>query len=184
MDGSGKSTTAAIIADRLMSEGRRVRVMTHPNRDTTVGRIELALLRKEGKAAMFLSILFYVLDILRSLGVMRGRGCRDVDDVVFVRYIMAVAYLPDGLCSKAYRVISHMLPMPDVAILVDVDPATAMERIRSRGEELEMFEKPDRLEAVRRKMLGLSKEWVVLDNGSDMNDLEDQVLNEVFGGLR
>ncbi len=184
MDGSGKSTTAAIIANHLASEGHKVKIITHPNRDTAVGRIELAFLRMEGKVAMLLSILFYMLDILHSLGVMRGRGCRDVDDVIFVRYIMAVAYLPDSLCRRAYRMISQVLPIPDIAVLVDVDPVMAMERIRNRGEKLEMFERPDRLEVVRRRMLGLSEGWVVLENGSGMDDLEDQVLNEVFGGLR
>lgn len=126
MDGSGKSTAARIIVDHLESKGRKVLFMTHPNRGTRIGRLELELLKREGKAAMALSTLFYIIDILHSIRMMRSRRGRSYDDVVFVRYIMAVAYLPDGACGKAYRLISHILPMPDTAILVDVPPETAM----------------------------------------------------------
>ncbi len=181
MDGSGKSTAAAMIAERLESRGRRVRVMTHPSRDTLIGRAELALLRREGRAAMMLSVAFYVLDVLRSLILTGGRRCRGCDDVVFVRYIMSVAYLPDGLCGRAYRVISKVLPMPDAAVLVDVDPGTAMERIRGRGEDLEVFETEERLAAVRGRMLALSEGWIVLGNDDGPEDLREQVDSLVFG---
>lgn len=182
MDGSGKSTTADIIAERLRSQGRKVAIMTHPNRDTRVGRLELRFLRMDGKAAVTMSTIFYILDVLHSLSMKKRRKYRECDDVVFVRYIMAVAYLPDSLCGKAYRAVEHVLPMPDVAILVDVTPERAMERIALRGEELETFETVAKLDKVRNRMIGLSEGWTVLDNDGDAESLRRQIDDRVFGG--
>ena len=182
MDGSGKSTAAGILADKLESEGRTILVIAHPNRATRIGRLELAFLRGDSRLDVILSTLLYIADVLHSLCVMRGRRGRRYDDVIFVRYIMAVAYLPDGLCGRAYRVIERLLPMPDVKVLVDVDPQTAMDRIRGRGEEMEVFETVERLATVRRRMLSLSDGWTVLDNGSGTDDLEEQVRGTLFGG--
>lgn len=183
MDGSGKSTTADMIAEGLRSRGRKVRVMTHPNRDTRVGRLELRFLRMDGKPAVIMSTVFYIMDILHSLVVKRRREFRECDDVVFVRYSMAVAYLPDRLCGTAYRVVEWVLPTPDVAVLVDVSPERAMERILERGEDLETFETVAKLEKVRGRMLRLSGGWTVLDNDGDSEHLRRQVSDRVLGGI-
>lgn len=181
MDGSGKSTAARMLKAELESQGRKVLIMAHPNRGTRLGRAELTFLRKEGKAAMIASTTLYVADVLRSIRHMRGRAARGYDDVIFVRYIMAVAYLPDRLSGLAYRVIAGVLPMPDVAVLVDVDPETAMSRIDSRGEDLEMFETIEKLSAVRRRMLDLSDGWVVLLNDDTEVGLKEQLMSNVWG---
>lgn len=180
MDGSGKSTVAGIIARNLESRGRRVAVITHPNRDTKIGRAELSMLRKEGKVAMLASTSLYIIDILHSLRMRRGKALRGYDDVIFVRYSMAVAYLSDRLCGTAYRVITCILPVPDVTVLMDVDPRTAMDRIRDRGEDLEMFETIEKLESVRRRMLSVSDGWIVIENTGDVAELEKRVLSEVL----
>lgn len=182
MDGSGKSTVADILRDELESRGRSVMVIAHPNRETAVGRLELAFLRGDSKLDVVMSTVLYVADVLHSICVMRGRRGRACDDVVFVRYSMAVAYLPDRLCARAYGIITRVLPVPDVKVLVDVDPGAALQRIFDRGEELEVFETEERLAAVRRRMLGISDDWVVLDNRGDLRELSEQVVVRVFGG--
>lgn len=180
MDGAGKSTGARAIRDHLESQGRSVAVITHPNRSTVSGRLASAFLLKEGKLAVILSTVFYVLDILGSIWRMR-HGLRGYDDIVFVRYILAVSYLPEGLSRRLYSMISEVLPMPDVSIFVDVDAETAMGRILSRGDELEMFENIEKLARTREKMLALTEDWIVIDNTGSMEDSDAQLLREVFG---
>ena len=179
MDGSGKSTTARLLAEELEARGRRVLIMTHPNRGTRTGRLELKFLRREGKPALMMSTGLYILDILHSIRVMRGRVGREYDDVIFVRYIMAVAYLPDRLNRLAYDVIANVLPMPETKVLVDVEPATAMGRIRARGEDLEVFETEERLEKIRGRMLALSEGWIVLENNDGMEAMREQVRSNI-----
>ncbi len=172
MDGSGKSTVAEHIGERLRAEGRDVLILPHPNRDTRVGRMGHRLLQTEGKPALVMAIVFYVMDVLRSLCIVKRGGH---DDYVFVRYSMAVAYLPDDLCVFAYRVIERILPTPDLKLIVDVDSDVAMGRIRSRGEDLEVFETGEKLAKVRRRMLSISDGWVIVDNNGDLAHLLDQV---------
>ena len=94
---------------------------------------------------------------------------------------MAVAYLPDGACRKADRAVRLLLPTPDVAVLVDVEPETAIGRIFDRGDELEMFETVERLTAIRGRMIGISEGWVVLDNNGGPEGLADGIRSKVLG---
>lgn len=182
MDGSGKSTAADVLVDKLESEGRKVLRIEHPNRTTRLGRLEARLLLVDGKAALVASTALYVADVVRS--VWRMKRARGFDDVVFVRYIMAVAYLPDDLAGMAYRIFANVLPTPDVRILVDVDPETAMRRIESRGEELERFESPEKLEKVRGRMLRLSDGWIVVDNSGSPEESADGIRAAALGKRR
>ena len=180
MDGAGKSTVAEMLRGRLESDGRRVLVITHPNSGTWFGRMSRRFLLKQGKAAMLFSTSFYVLDILSSLSRVKRVGA-GYDDVIFVRYIMAVAYMPDGLHRTLYRIIGSVLPMPDVGIYVDVDAETAMRRINSRGDDIEAFETEEKLTAIRRRMLDLADGWIVVDNTADRVTVEDGLFIRVFG---
>ena len=183
MDGCGKTTCADIIKRKLESEGRRVFLVTHPDTGCLAGRLENAYLHKEGKLFKLLSTLFYIIDVLESLAHMTVHR-KDYDDFIFVRYLMAVAYLPERLQKKAYRIISGILPMPDEAILVDVDAETSMRRILERGEDLEAFENMDDLTRVRNSMLSLSEGWTVVDNSSPMDDVKARLEEHVDGVLR
>lgn len=175
MDGCGKSTVANLIKDELESKGRKVLIIEHPNKNILIGKLERAFLEGNSKAHVMMSTIFYICDVLHSLIVVRGRKYKDYDDVIFVRYSMAVAYISDSLCQLAYDVITRILPAPDVKVLVDVEPETALSRIMSRGENLEIFETDDKLRIVRRRMLSISDGWAVIDNSGDLEYAKGQV---------
>ena len=173
MDGVGKSTVAARLADELRLRGRTVSVKQHPNRDTFLGRISRDFLLKRGNLAMMAASGFYFADLLCSLVKMKSFG-RKYDDHIFVRYTLSVCYLPDRMFMKMFKLLSFFLPEPDVCVLVDADAETAMERIGRRGEDLEMFETPDKLAKVRRNMLGIAdlKGWMVFSNTGTADDIQ------------
>lgn len=180
VDGSGKSTVADEMRRHLESQGRRVAVYTHPSTDSLPGRLSARFLTKEGKVATMASTAFYVMDALRSISLMRLNR-RKYDDVIFVRYIMAVAYLPDRIYRRLYSDIAVILPMPEVSVFVDVEPEVAMERILARGEELEMFETVEKLAVTRSKMLDLAEDWIIIDNNGTMEETSASISREVFG---
>ena len=138
-------------------------VVTHPRRDSILGRISYYFLTHDGKASVLFSTLFYVADRVCSVVSMRVRRRRH-DDLIFVRYDLAVAYLPKGVGDVLWKVTNFFLPRLDVSILVDVDVDTALERIESRGEDQEIFENRERLQFTRERMLELTDGWFVLDN--------------------
>ncbi|MBQ3735983.1 MAG: thymidylate kinase [Candidatus Methanomethylophilaceae archaeon] len=169
MDGSGKTTSSDLIRERLEARGRKVLEITHPNESCIFGRLASKALCMRGKFAEKLSTLLYIIDVLHSLDVKRWRG-KGYDDVIFVRYSMAAAYLPESLCVKAYEIIEKILPVPDVKVFVDIEPKVAMERILARGEELELFETEEKLEATRRKMHSIAGSWHVIDNSGTLEN--------------
>ena len=174
MDGSGKSTVGHIIEEKRLAEGKRVLFLEHPNDSCRSGRLAHKYLLKNGKFAMILSTTFYIFNVIHSLRFKRKHR-KEYDDVIFVRYNMAVAYLPRKLIRSGYKVISFIFPKPDVSIFVDIEPKSAMERILSRGEDLEMFETEEKLTKTREKMLALSDGWIIVDNNRGMEQTRESV---------
>ncbi len=173
MDGCGKNTVADTLADRLTEEGRIPFVQTHPS-DRIAGKMSRRLLVKDGKAYQAFATLFFIIDVLGSL--MRMRFWKGYDDIIFVRYIMAAAYLPDRFVEKGYNLIARVLPMPDHLLLVDTPPEKAMYRIIERGHELEMFESVEKLTRTRDRMLRQShKGWTIIDNSNSRESIRHQL---------
>ena len=179
MDGSGKSTVGDMVTERLEAQGRRVLYVTHPNKDCFWGRLELKFLHIDGVPAVAVTTALYITDVVCSL--FRARHHRkDYDDVVFVRYIMAVSYMPEKIVRKGYDIISRILPMPDVKIFVDVDAETAMSRIEARSEDRETFEQVEKLDKVRSKMLMLTEcGWHVIDNSRSL-EYTSECVDRIF----
>jgi dTMP kinase len=175
MDGSGKSTVGDLINHKLNERGRKVMYVTHPNSDCFWGRQELKFLHIDSTPATIMVIILYIIDVVCSL-FRAKRHRKEYDDFVFVRYIMAVSYLPEGLVRKGYLIISKILPMPDVKIFVDVDGTTAMARIEARSEDREAFEEVGKLDKVRRKMQMLTQDdWYTVDNMKSPGYTAEQV---------
>lgn len=174
LDGSGKSTAAEMIRCTSESRGRSIYIRHHPSHRLP-GRLSRHFLKGEGKTSEVIATGFYIMDVLLSLTQMR-RWRKIYDDIVFVRYSMAAAYLPERIMEPTYGIIERILPRPDRLILVDVDPEVAMKRILDRGEDLELFESIPRLNKVRRKMMVLAKHgWEVVDNSRCLDDMDDCV---------
>ena len=181
MDGSGKTTSSDFLREQLMAEGRKVVEITHPNSETSYGRTSAKYLCRKGKGAVMISTLFYILDVLHSLRYKRKHG-KEYDDVIFVRYSLAAAYMPESLCKPIYKIIEFVLPIPDVKIYVDIDPKIALERIYERGEELETFETAESLEKTRRRMGMITDSWIKIDNSGTPEQTREQtkrILEEV-----
>lgn len=178
LDGSGKSTVAEMIRCTSQSRGRSIFIRHHPSHRLP-GRLSRHFLKGKGKTVEVVATGFYIMDVLLSLTQMR-KWRKQYDDIVFVRYSMAAAYLPEKIMEDAYAVIERILPQPDRLILVDVDPEVAMKRILDRGEELEVFESIPRLDRVRRKMMVLAQHgWEVVDNSRCLKEMQDCVLELV-----
>ncbi len=175
IDGSGKSTVAGWVSRYYTCRGEKVRVQHHPS-GRPMGRLSARFLRGDGRLMYLLSSAFYMLDVLGSV-VRLPLWRRRYDTVVFVRYLLATAYLPDRLARFTYEIFVRVLPVPERLLLVDVEPESALRRIETRRHEEEMFENLPALVMVRERVLSLAGEWEVLDNNGcesgSMQRLED-----------
>lgn len=174
MDGSGKTTTANSLLDILESRGHTVLLLDLPNRQTSAGRTTVKCLQREGKPAMAFATIFFFADILGSIS---RKKRSDADDVIFVRYTLSAAYLPDRFVPVAYRIISKLLPAPDVKIYKDVDVNDAFQRILKRGEHTEMFENLTELNRIRKKMISLTDDWYVINGRLTPDEVADDLID-------
>ncbi len=163
IDGSGKSTVAHWMADRYKEEGFTVHLFVHPS-ERWLGRISKTALQSKGSLMHAIATMFFIGDVLVS--IRRKRELKGpMDRVIFVRYLMGAAYLPEGLMGTGYELFKRIIDIPPARMLVDVLPEVALTRIEQRDHEREMFENIEGLTESRRKTLILAKDgWLVLDN--------------------
>jgi dTMP kinase len=163
LDGCGKDTHAKRIARLFESKGEKVTIVSHPS-NRRFGRISKRYLEDSGKLARLWATVFYILDVLVSVSKLR----KQEGTVIFVRYLIGAAYLPKSLAPSGYKVFRNLLPFPDIAFYIDVEPSVAIKRIDARDHVREMFETEGKLSSVRAiaKSL-LSGEWEIIDNSRD-----------------
>lgn len=171
LDGSGKSTAAEGLAERMRSEGVDVRVRESPS-DGPCGRMARRMLVKDGVLATACAAAFMFLDLFGT--ALLVRRC---DNVIAVRYSLSALYIDHPVSGVLYRVLCWMLPVPDAVFLIDVDPRTALGRIGVRGDAAEMFENEESMERVRESMLSAPGNIIVIDG----TRTREEVLDDIMG---
>lgn len=160
LDGCGKDTQVNLIAQMYEQQGRKVDIRSHPCSDNKFGRKSKQALLKTGKINHLKATLYYGLDALRSVHMYYYN--KDTDVLIFSRYTMAVAYLPDVVNVIVYKIVSHVLPKSDCMFFLDVSPEESLRRIQSRNEDEEMFENIEDLRKVRSKTKIATYEWNII----------------------
>ena len=160
LDGCGKDTQVNLIAEMYEQQGRKVDIRSHPCSDNKFGRKSKQALLKTGKFNHLKATVYYGLDALRSVHMYYYN--KDTDVLIFSRYTMAVAYLPDVVNVIVYKIVSNILPKSDCMFFLDVSPEESLRRIQSRNEEEEMFENIEDLRKVRSKTKIATYEWNII----------------------
>ena len=180
LDQSGKQTQARRLRGRLEAVGRRVRALTFPNYETPLANeIARALAGDRDYAADVLQLLF-VANRYES----RPRIEHWVDEGVVVicdRYLASsVAYgAAQGLDPAWLFEVQRGLPQPDLTLLLDIPPDTAVKR-KAMGRD--RFERDlDLLTRVRAAYRAQSERpaWVCLDGDRPADEVELDVVRIV-----
>lgn len=175
---------AGILATLLAAEDRTVAVRSHPS-PNAFGRLTKAALVSRGGVARLVATGFFGLDALVSTAKLRGLMRRH-DVVIFVRYALSAAYLPEPLCRPVHDLLASFLPDADVKLYVETAPEVSLARIRDRAAAREMFENPASLARVRRNVSALlDGSWAVVDNNGSLRATRDRIerlLPRIIGG--
>jgi len=181
LDQSGGQTQAELLRDRLVESGRRVRLLSFPAYDTSIGtEIERAL-RGDRDYGPDVMQLLYVANryewkpqIEREL----ARGTVLVCD----RYLASSVAYGEALGLDASWLIDMQkyLPQPDVTLLLDIDPDVSARR---KTADRDKYERDlDLLARVRRSYLAqASAGWVRLDAARDRAVVAADVWQAVSG---
>ncbi|WP_412554044.1 dTMP kinase [Shimia sp. MIT1388] len=187
IDGSGKSTQAKLLADRLRAEGFEVVLTREPG--GSIGAEEIRALVLEGDPDRWSAET----EILLFTAARRDHLERTILPAVAAGKIVICDRFADS--TRMYQGLSrgdlrgivdqlHSLMIgrePDLTVLIDMDPATGLARAKSRQTAEERFEDFGQAlqEQMRKGFLDLSKEYAdrfrVIDGASDMNSVSDAV---------
>jgi len=183
LDGCGKSTQANLVLKSLKKMNKTVCLRVHPENDNWFGVKARAYLYSKGKSAHFASALFYMADVLRSILLYYWR---QVDFVIFVRYLMGTAYLPSPLDTVSYNFFALLVPKSENMFFLDVNPAEAADRIAKNRKQTEMFESLNALEKVRAKALLLTRfdKWTIIDSNRPISEVASALKANLFGQQR
>ncbi len=184
IDGSGKSTQARRFAQWAQARGLDVVRSREPTDGPWGRRIREARfterLSPEDELQAFLNDRREHVEALIHPSLARGAVV-----IVDRYYYSTVAYQGSrGLDPTELLARNRAFaPKPDLVVLVDVEPATAVERIEARGEGRDLFEALEALAAVRRIFLSLTEpHLVVVDGGRDPDTVFAEVLLRVLEG--
>ncbi|HWJ81825.1 MAG TPA: dTMP kinase [Nocardioides sp.] len=187
-EGSGKSTQARLLADRLTAEGYAVR-LTHEPGDTSVGKElrRIVLSPETGELAHRTEALLYAADKAEHVETLVLPALDRGEVVITDRYVdSTLAYqgagrdLDPAELEEVARWATGDL-RPHLTVVLDLDPATGLERFEGRdrieGESLEFHRR------VRQAFLDLAAadpdHYLVLDARAPVEEVAAAIAERV-----
>lgn len=170
LDGAGKDTHAQMIKKKYLDAGQSVILRSHPEKDNFYGRKAKKALLGKGKINKLSASIYYAFDVIRSVQLYYGKA----DNLIFVRYLFGVAYLPLPLAKLLYKFFSVILPTSNYMVFLDLQPEEALKRISQRDDQ-EMFENLEDLFKVREKVLELAKDWKVINTSGSISQVQEEI---------
>ncbi|MFD0987167.1 dTMP kinase [Methyloligella solikamskensis] len=191
-EGSGKSTQAEILAMRLARAGRRVVATREPGGSPGAEAIREAILSgKVSKYGPFAEALLFAVARKDHIDCQIGAAVTDGKWVVCDRFVDSTrAYqgamegLPRSILESLERLTVGDF-MPDLTLILDIDPEAGMARANARreeGEEVDRFEQEELLlhDRVRQGFLDIAEEEPERCVVIDANQPEEIVAEDIW----
>ena len=170
IDGSGKTTQARLLADKLKAEGREVFLTAEPTAYPSGIALREALGGKVKKTECQMAVMFVEDRIVHNVHPETGIRAlleRGVDVICDRYYYSTLAYqgeTTDYAWVKSMNLLCPEISRPDVCIYVDLLPEQSLERISKGRDSVEIYENIETLTAVREKFLFVVKDLSTTDN--------------------
>jgi dTMP kinase len=185
LDGSGKSAQVDLLINFLKEKGKDVVVTKEPTLESEAGKKIKQALRKEIVVEPLELQKLYVQDRKEHLENKVTPALKDGKFVVSSRYAFSTfAYgYSDGLDVDLLVKMNDNFLLPDLTIIIDVDPKSCIERIENRGEPKELFEKLEKLMKVNeiyKKIVDMFENVVIINGERPMPEVFEDIKKEVI----
>jgi len=174
IDGTGKSTQIAMLAEVLRRDGLAV-VATREPTDGTYGQRIRQLYQARDSVSRQDELDLFLADRREHVTSLIAPGLAAGKVILTDRYYFSTAAYQGvvGFDPEAIiRLNEEFAPVPDLVILIELSPAQAVMRIqRYRQESLNHFEQQEGLQQVARIFNGLHREYIKRVDGSQAIDL-------------
>ncbi len=187
LDGAGKTTIAKWLVEYFKSNGYKALYTYEPNESLFVDA-----LKKHGDVrSAELDALAYAADRLVHVRKVILPAIEDGYIVVVDRYYYSsIAYQgAQGAPIEWVMEVNKYAVKPDLAIYIDVDPETGLERLAresGRKPRFPEYEKINLLKKVRKIYLSLVEkgELIFIDGSRDLESVKQDVLNTILSRFR
>ena len=179
IDGSGKTTIVRHLVEELRKRGYDVVAFKEPT-DSEYGKMIRQIL-KDRKVSPEEELKLFIKD--REFNVRNNilPALKDGKVVIMDRYYYStMAYQGAlGLDVERIKMLNKQFPKPDLVIILDVSPETALKRIKAKRKP-DRFEDVEYLRRVREIFLSLKNNVVVVDAERDIEEVKRDVLKIVL----
>jgi dTMP kinase len=180
LDQSGKQTQAESLRDHFIAQGRECRLLSFPDYETAIGGEISRALHGEREYAPDVMQLLYVANRYEKRSEIEKALAEGVI-LVSDRYLASsIAYgEAQGVDAAWLAEIQRFLPQPDLTILLDIAPGTA---VRRKAVNRDRYERDLALlsrvrESYRRQ--ATSDRWVALDGERGKDEVAHDVLSAI-----
>jgi len=156
-DGSGTTTQLSILGERLKKLKKPAFFPTFEPTESQIGQIIRRALKKEISVRPETLCLLFAADRNEHLhgadGILEhaNSGCLVVSD----RYALSSLVYQGIECGDELpQIVNSRFPAPELTIFLDIDPKTAIDRMKGRG-SLDIYERLDFQKKVREKYLSV-----------------------------
>ncbi|MHA1211870.1 MAG: dTMP kinase [Candidatus Heimdallarchaeota archaeon] len=152
IDGTGKSTIAKLLKDKLVAIGYNVVIFKEPTNETEAGK-KIRASYSEGRVSLEQELQWFIEDRAWNVKT-RIQPALKQNKIVFLdRYFFSTACYQgarmNGDWTGILQTNRSQFPEPDLTIIFDLDPEIALDRIMKDRNESNTFEGLDYLTQVR-----------------------------------
>ncbi|NPA76835.1 MAG: dTMP kinase [Candidatus Diapherotrites archaeon] len=189
IDGSGKGTQARMLADHLIRKGKKIVLTEEPTKELFTGYFTRIILRSKDTPHPRTIALMMAADRNEHVEKVIRPALEAGEIVISERYYWSsfVYQSLQGVSDDFLNYINREFPKPDITILIDIDPETAMERIigRAHGNDglVQQFERLEFLRKLRRKYLEIARKegFLVVDGSGTPKEVHTRVVAALEG---
>ncbi|HSI20197.1 MAG TPA: dTMP kinase [Verrucomicrobiae bacterium] len=186
IDGSGQTTQATLLANRLQKEGHKVLLTKEPTNNLIGGLIRGALTH-EWKPSNTVMQLLYAADrghhLEREMLPALEKGFIVISD----RYFFSSIAFGSLNCEMDWlKELNTQFPEPELVFYVDTPTDTALDRIAKNRFGFELFEEKEKLNKVKKAYALLAKEYPqthILTGTESIEDIHEQIYAVVAKSL-
>jgi dTMP kinase len=159
LDGSGQSTQCELLRQWFENQGKQVHVTKEPT-DNLIGGLIRAQLTSEWKSSPECLQLLFAADRAHHLEKEIEPALEKGVNVVTDRYFFSsVAYGGVNTDLEWLKRINSLFRVPDAVFYLNVPASECLQRMKGKRFKLELFEKEEYLEKVRKNYLKISKDF-------------------------
>jgi len=187
LDGSGSTTQAKLLCEKLRQEGDLVLHTSEPT-ENRIGKVVREILQKKWKTSSETLQLLFCADRGEHLFSEIEPNLEKGNFVVSDRYYLStLAFGKVDLDLEWLKKLNETFRKPDLTFLLNVKVEECLRRIEKRGSKKELFEKKNYLEKVWENYLELAKierDTYIINGTNGKREVADEIWEIVKNSLK